>query len=45
MGRIVVTEFIALRLVGETSDREAFALEESRTVGDGVATMVYERAT
>jgi dihydrofolate reductase len=33
-----------LRLFGETSDKKALALAESRTVGDGVTILVYRRA-
>jgi dihydrofolate reductase len=32
------------RLFGETSDKKPLGLAESRTVGDGVAIMVYRRA-
>lgn len=32
------------RLFGETSDRRAFRLTDSKAVGDGVAILVYERA-
>jgi dihydrofolate reductase len=31
------------RLFGETSDKKALQLKESKTVGDGVAILVYER--
>ena len=32
------------RLFGETNDKKALKLSESKTVGDGVAILVYERA-
>jgi dihydrofolate reductase len=32
------------RLFGETSDKKRFQLAESRTVGDGVVILIYERA-
>jgi dihydrofolate reductase len=32
------------RVFGETSDKKPMKLKESRTVGDGVAIMIYERA-
>jgi hypothetical protein len=32
------------RLFGETSDKHALKLAESRTVGDGVAIQIYRRA-
>jgi dihydrofolate reductase len=32
------------RLFGETSDRKALRLTDSKTVGDGVAILIYERA-
>ena len=32
------------RLFGETSDKVRLRLTDSRTVGDGVAIMIYERA-
>jgi len=32
------------RLFGETSDKKRLRLTESRTVGDGVAILIYERA-
>jgi dihydrofolate reductase len=32
------------RLFGDTSDKKALRLAESRTVGDGVGTLVYQRA-
>jgi dihydrofolate reductase len=33
------------RLFGETSDKKPLRLESTQTVGDGVAILVYERAT
>jgi dihydrofolate reductase len=33
-----------LRLFGETSDKKALRLADSKTVGDGVTILVYERA-
>ena len=32
------------RLFGETTDKKSFKLAESRTVGDGVAILIYEAA-
>jgi hypothetical protein len=32
------------RLFGETSDKQALRLADSKTVGDGVAILVYQRA-
>ena len=32
------------RLFGETSDKKPLRLADSKTVGDGVAILVYERA-
>jgi dihydrofolate reductase len=32
------------RLFGETSDKKPLRLEDSKTVGDGVAILIYERA-
>jgi dihydrofolate reductase len=32
------------RLFGETSDKKRLRLAESRTVGDGVAILIYRRA-
>jgi hypothetical protein len=32
------------RLFGEASDKKPFRLVDSRTVGDGVAIMIYEPA-
>ncbi len=32
------------RLFGETSDKKRLQLAESRTVGDGVVILIYERA-
>jgi dihydrofolate reductase len=32
------------RLFGETSDKKALRLADSKTVGDGVAILVYQRA-
>jgi dihydrofolate reductase len=32
------------RLFGETADRKGLKLSDSKTVGDGVAILVYERA-
>jgi hypothetical protein len=32
------------RMYGETSDKKAMRLKDSRTVGDGVVILVYERA-
>ncbi len=33
------------RLFGDTSDKKRLELKESRTVGDGVAILIYERAS
>ena len=33
------------RVFGETSDKKRFRLMSSRVVGDGVAILVYERAS
>ena len=32
------------RLFGETTDKKPLRLRESKTVGDGVAILIYERA-
>jgi hypothetical protein len=32
------------RLFGDTSDRKPLRLVDSRTVGDGVAILIYQRA-
>ena len=32
------------RLFGETSDKKPLRLADSKTVGDGVAILIYERA-
>jgi dihydrofolate reductase len=32
------------RLFGETSNKKSLRLVDSRTVGDGVAILIYERA-